>query len=115
MLAGLLLVAGVYGVLTYEAYKDSLKSVREVVYQRAGKKNRIRVHDYIFQIEDIIRFKVRREMINSGRVTPEHLDTIVDQAISLSAGIESAQAFSCTDELATRVSGEVMEAYENDF
>lgn len=112
MLMGLLLVAGIYGVLTYDAYKSSLKPVREAVYMRAGKKNKLRVHDYIFQIEDVVKFKVRREMVNKGIITPDVLGTIIDNAILLSAGVESEKSFSFTDETASNISKVVLEDYE---
>lgn len=115
MLVGLALVGSAYGLLAYNAYKSSIKSVRTVVYQRAGKRNKLRVHDYIFQIEDIIKFKVRREMINSGKVTPEVLDSIVDMAIQLSARVDSEKGYTCTEEVASRVVLDVMEDYKKEI
>lgn len=115
LLLGLTLLGSAYCLLAYNAYKSSLKSVREVVYQRAGRRNRLRVHDYIFQIEDIIKFKVRREMLNSGKVTPEVLNGIVDNAIQLSAKVDSDKVYACTEEVASRVISDVMEDYKKEI
>lgn len=51
-------------------------------------------------------------MLNSGKVTPEVLNDIVDNAIQLSAKVDSDKVYTCTEEVASRVVSDVMEDYK---
>ncbi len=54
-------------------------------------------------------------MLNSGKVTPEVLNGIVDNAIQLSAKVDSDKVYTCTEEVASRVVSDVMEDYKKEI